>query len=92
MKWIVIAALLVAGCKKKHEEPVAVPPPAVTGSAAMTGSAPAPEPVATGSATAAAVAVDVPTEQDFEEKAAKDIDAKNVDGKLKTLENDLAPH
>lgn len=88
MKWLVIAALVLAGCgKKKHEEPT--PTPTTTGSAAMTGSAPAPEPVATGSATAGS-AVDVPTEQDFEQQAAKDIDTKNVDGKLKTLENELA--
>ena len=85
MKWLVIAALLVAGCKKKHEEPAPAATP--TGSAAMTGSAPAPEPVATGSA-----AVDVPTEQDFEAQANKDITDKNVNDKLKTLENDLAPH
>ncbi|MBV8760378.1 MAG: hypothetical protein JO257_24005 [Deltaproteobacteria bacterium] len=85
MKWLVIAALLVAGCKKKHDEAVPAPPP-TTGSAAMTGSAAAmPEPVAAGSAV-----VDVPTEQDFEQQAAKDITDKNVDDKLKTLENDLA--
>ena len=85
MKWLVIAALLVAGCKKKQEEPAPAPPPS-TGSATMTGSAAVrPEPVAVGSAV-----VDVPTEQDFEQQAAKDITDKNVDDKLKTLENDLA--
>ena len=45
-------------------------------------------PVATGSA--AGSAVDVPTEQDFEDKAAADITDKNVDAKLKSLETDLA--
>ena len=90
MKWLFIAALLAStGCKKKHEEPAPTP---TTGSAAMTGSAATPEPVATGSATAgsAAAAVDVPTEQDFEAQASKDITDKNVDSKLKTLESDLA--
>lgn len=88
MKWLIIAALVAStGCKKKHEEPAPAP---TTGSAAMTGSAPAPEPVATGSATAGSAAVDVPTEQDFEAQADKDITDKNVDDKLKTLENDLA--
>ena len=89
MKWLVIAALLAStGCKKKHEEPAPAP---TTGSAAMTGSAaPAPEPVATGSATAGSAAVDIPTEQDFEAQANKDITDKNVDNKLKTLEEDLA--
>jgi hypothetical protein len=90
VKWLLIAALVAStGCKKKHEEPAPAP---TTGSAAMTGSAPAPEPVATtGSAAAAgSAAVDVPTEQDFEAQADKDITDKNVDDKLKTLENDLA--
>jgi len=88
VKWLIIAALVAStGCKKKHEEPAPAP---TTGSAAMTGSAPAPEPVATGSATAGSAAVDVPTEQDFEAQANKDITDKNVDDKLKTLENDLA--
>ncbi len=88
MKWLVIAALVLAGCgKKKQQEPAATP----TGSAAMTGSAPAPEPVATGSAAGSgSAAVDVPTEQDFEQQASKDITDKNVNDKLKTLENDLA--
>ena len=88
MKWLVIAALVLAGCgKKKQAEPTPAP---TTGSAAMTGSAPAPEPVATGSAAAGSAAVDVPTEQDFEPQAAKDITDKNVGDKLKTLEADLA--
>lgn len=87
MKWLLIAAFLVsAGCKKKQQEPAPTP---TTGSA-MTGSAAAPEPVATGSAAAAPAAVDVPTEQDFEAQANKDITDKNVDDKLKTLEADLA--
>ena len=87
MKWLIIAALVAStGCKKKHEEPA----PAPTTGSAMTGSAPAPEPVAVGSAAAGSAAVDVPTEQDFEAQANKDITDKNVDDKLKTLENDLA--
>lgn len=91
MKWLVIAALLFAGCKKKTEE---APAPATTGSAMATGSGSAMAPEPTGSATAAAgsgSAVDVPTEQDFEDKAASDITDKNVGDKLKTLEADLAP-
>lgn len=88
MKWLLIAAFLVStGCKKKQQEPAPAP---TTGSAAMTGSAPAPEPVATGSAAAGSAAVDVPTEQDFEDQASKDVTDKNVDDKLKTLEKDLA--
>ncbi len=87
MTWLVNAALVLAGCTKKHEEPAPAPTMGSGSAAAMTGSAPAPEPVATGSAGSA---VDVPTEQDFEQQAAKDITDKNVNDKLKTIENDLA--
>jgi multidrug efflux pump subunit AcrA (membrane-fusion protein) len=87
VKWLVIAALVFAGCGKKKQQDQ--PPPAPTGSAAMTGSAPAPVPVAT-AGSAAGSAVDVPTEQDFEDQAAKDITDKNVDSKLKAIESDLA--
>jgi hypothetical protein len=90
VKWLVIAALVfAAGCKKKQAEPTPAPAPG----SAMAGSAMAPEPPppATGSATAAAgSAVDVPTEQDFEAKAATDITDKNVGDKLKSIEADLA--
>ena len=45
---------------------------------------------ATGSAAAgSAAAVDVPTEVDFEAKAKIDITDKNVDSKVKKIENDL---
>lgn len=90
MKWLVIAALVfsVAGCKKKQPAPAPDNGSAVaTGSAMGSGSA-APV-VATGSAAGSA-AVDVPTEQDFEDKAATDITDKNVDAKLKSLEADLS--
>jgi hypothetical protein len=89
VKWLVIAALVfAAGCKKKNAEPTPAPAPG----SAMAGSAMAPEPPpAAGSATAAAgSAVDVPTEQDFEAKAATDITDKNVADKLKSIESDLA--
>lgn len=92
MKWLVIAALVFAGCSKKKQEQPA-PEPAgsamaagsAMGSGSATGSA-APDMAAAGSGSA----VDVPTEQDFEDKAASDITDKNVDSKLKSLEADLA--
>jgi hypothetical protein len=88
VKWLVIAAFVfAAGCKKKQAPPAPDNGSAVaTGSAMGSGSA-APA-VATGSAGSAAV--DVPTEQDFEDKAATDITDKNVDAKLKSLEADLS--
>ena len=90
MKWLVIAALVFAGCSKKKQEQ---PAPEPAGSAMAAGSALG-SGSATGSADMAAAgsgsAVDVPTEQDFEDKAASDITDKNVDSKLKTLEADLA--
>jgi len=91
VKWLVIAAFVfAAGCKKKQEAP---PPAPDNGSAMANGSAmgsgSAAPAVATGSAAGSA-AVDVPTEQDFEDKAAADITDKNVDSKLKSLEADLA--
>ena len=86
MKWIMIAAALPVSTNTPAP-PTPAPP---AGSAAMTGSAAAPEPVATAGSAAGSAAVDVPTEQDFEAQANKDITDKNVDDKLKTLENDLA--
>jgi hypothetical protein len=86
IKYMFIAALVLAGCKKKHEEaPAPAPVETGSGSAAATTPPPAPPPTA-----AAGSAVDVPTEQDFEEQAKADIDDKNVAKKLDSLEGDLA--
>lgn len=90
MKWLMIAAFVfAAGCKKKEPAPAPAPDngSAMANGSAM-GSGSAAPAVATGSA--AGSAVDVPTEQDFEDKAAADITDKNVDAKLKSLETDLA--
>jgi hypothetical protein len=54
-----------------------------SGSAAMAGSG-------SGSAgSAAAAKADVPTEQDFEQQAAKDIDDKNVEAKVGEIEKQI---
>ena len=93
MKHLIFAlAITLSACGGKKEEKAPPAPPTVTGSAAATGSAgsavvTAP---ATGSAAAgSAAAVDVPTEVDFEAKAKIDITDKNVDSKVKKIENDL---
>lgn len=93
MKWLVIAALVLGGCGKKKQEEAPAPTPVATGSGSAagsdTGSAAAGSD--TGSATAAAgSAVDVPTEQDFEEQAKTEITDKNVEAQLKTIESDLS--
>ena len=75
-----LAVLLVAfGCAKKEEPapaPAPEPPPAATTAA------PSPEPTA-------AVADDLPTEEDFEEEAAKEVTAANLDAKLDALEKEI---
>lgn len=68
----------------------ATAPAAGSGSAAApsagSGSAAAPS---AGSGSAAAAAVDVPTEQDFEDKAKEKITEKNVDSEVQALEKQL---
>ena len=85
----------LAGCGKKTEKGPPVEP-AGSGSAVVetgSGSAAAPE-LGSGSGSGSAVAeapIEVPTEVDFEAKAAEEITDKNVDAKLKALESELAP-
>ena len=91
MKWLVIAALVFAGCsKKKQEQPAPEPAGSAMAAGSATGSGSAPRSAAPDMAAGSGSAVDVPTEQDFEDQAASDITDKNVDSKLKSLESDLA--
>jgi hypothetical protein len=74
-----VLALAACGNKKKEEPPAATPPvPVATADAAT---------AEQGSAEAAAV--DVPTGVDFEEQAATDITDKNVEAKVKAIEEVL---
>ena len=89
---IFIVAIALVGCGKKDDKPPPPPPP--TGSAgsatAMTGSGSAA--AGSGSATmpaGAGSAVDVPTEDDFEDQSKTTITDKNVEAKTKALEDDL---
>jgi hypothetical protein len=70
--------LLAASCAKKEEPapaPAPEPPPAATTAA------PAPAP--------SAAVDDVPTEEDFEEEAAKEVTAANLDAQLDALEKEI---
>jgi hypothetical protein len=94
---IAFTAALAFGCGKKADQPAAgsgTPPPtgsAATGSgsAAMTGSGSAAM-AGSGAGSAAAAAVDVPTEMDFESQAKTDVTDKNVEAKVKAIEDQLS--
>jgi hypothetical protein len=70
--------LLVAACEK--QEPPAPPEPAPEPPPAATTAAPAPAPSAES---------DLPTEEDFEEEAAKQVTAANLDAQLDALEKEI---
>jgi hypothetical protein len=87
---IAVTCFALAACgKKKDEAPPAPAPvaaaPAAVGSAGS-GSAAAAEPAGSASSGAAA---EVPTEVDFEAQARTDIDEKNVDTRVKAIEQEL---
>ena len=95
---LVTAGLVACGGKKKDEGAAG----SGSGSApAMAGSGSGSAPAMAGSGSAAAgsgsaaagsgssAKADVPTEQDFEQQAAKDIDEKNVEAKVGQLEKDI---
>jgi len=88
---ILALVLALASCKKSDNN--AAPPPAGSGSAPAMGSGSAAPAMGSGSAAVtpppAAAQADVPTEQDFEGQAQKDIDDKNVEAKVKSIEQDL---
>jgi hypothetical protein len=98
---IVFAAALTAACgSKKKEEPPVTPPPPAAGSANPAGSggvAPtagsaagsAAPSAGSGSAAGSSAEAEVPTQEDFEEAAAKKIDAKNLNTQLDQMEKEL---
>lgn len=74
---LAVLLLLAAGCAKDP------PPPAEP--------APAPEPTPAAPAPAPAPTAesDIPTEEDFEEEAAKEVTAANLDAQLDALEKEI---
>lgn len=103
---IATAALLaLGGCNKKSENPAPTPPagsaatPTAGSGSAIGSAAGSGSDAGSGSAagsgsdagSAAAAAVDVPTEQDFEDEATAKITDKNVEAQVQALEKQLAP-
>jgi hypothetical protein len=91
MKSMILAAALglaaLGACNKKSENP---PPGPASGTVATAPTTPIDAPPAP-PPDAAAAAVDVPTEMDFEDEAAKKITDKNVEAQVKALEAELEP-
>ena len=88
-----IAALTLAACGKSENKngptaektaqgPETPPPAAPAADAGAAGGSPDVAPEATGSG-------EVPTEQDFEDKAAKEVDKKNLEGEVNKMEKEL---
>lgn len=69
----IAASLALAACEQKSDAPPAPTPPAAGNT----------------NAPAAAQQGDVPTEQDFEEEAEKDITAANMDSELDKLDSEI---
>jgi hypothetical protein len=85
---VVLAALmgLVAlGCDRKSDAP---PPPTPTVEPPTTQVPPVGSPVAAPTNSAAAQ-VDIPTEEDFEEEAEREITADNLEAELDKLEREI---
>lgn len=78
---LIAMTLLLAACEQKSEAPAGTSKQATTTAAGTTASA------MTG--TAVASADDIPSETDFEEEAAKEITADNLDAELDTLDKEI---
>jgi hypothetical protein len=75
-----LVLFVLVGCQK--EQP---PAPAETPPAAATPAAPA----ETASAVPAATGPEIPTEEDFEEEAGRELTAANLDAQLDALEKEI---
>lgn len=81
-----VLALAAFGCKGKEETPTTETTPAAT-TAAATPTTPAN--TAPADTNAAIDNADIPTEEDFEEEAATDINVDNLNDELDKLEKDI---
>ena len=85
---LIAASALSFGCNKKSDDKKATDDPATAGK--TTGTEPAtPEPTAAADAAPAA-GKEIPTEQDFEEKAATEVTKDNVEAEVEKMEKELS--
>ena len=83
---LIAASALSFGCNKSKEEKKAEPETA----GKTTGTEPTqPEPTAAADAAPAAASKEVPTEQDFEEKAASEVTKDNVEAEVEKMEKEI---
>jgi hypothetical protein len=82
---VLATCLALAACGNKKDERPPAPSRAPAPVPVATPSTPPTEPAGSGSAAAS----DVPTEIDFEAQARTDIDEKNVDQRVKAIEQEL---
>ena len=83
--WVALLTLLVLACDRKSDAPPAPTPSSVE---APTTQVPPPTPTVA-IADAAAAQIDVPTEEDFEEEAQREITAENLEAELDKLEREI---
>jgi hypothetical protein len=83
---VVLAALVALGCDRKSDPP---PPPTPNVEAPTTQVPPPGSPVAAPTTSSTAAPVDVPTEEDFEEEAEREITADNLEAELDKLEREI---
>ena len=85
---LALVALAALGCDRKGEPPPPPTPPVQTTSTQV---APPGSPSAALADTASAVQADaIPTEEDFEEEAEREISADNLEAELDKLEREIA--
>jgi hypothetical protein len=88
VKWHLACAVLLAlaalGCSRKSE-----PPPPAASVEAPTTQVPPPGTPSAVPADTAATQVEIPTEEDFEEEAEREITAENLEAELDKLEREI---
>jgi len=85
---LIAASALSFGCNKKSDDKKAADP---TAAGKPTGTEPTtPETPPAAAADAAPAAGEIPTEQDFEEKAATEVTKDNVEAEVEKMEKELS--
>lgn len=84
--WVALAVLAVLGCDRKSEPP---PPPTPPVETPTTQVPPPGSPAAVVADAPSSQADSVPTEEDFEEEAEREITAGNLEAELDKLEREI---